>query len=166
MKIRLSQPDDLDALMNIFHEAQGTIAALGIDQWQNGYPSEQVILEDIACQRSYVVEQEGSVRATFVLVDTEPTYLEIHEGQWLGKDYVAIHRVAVAVSYRGTGISDAIIRYAEHDARRRGKDSLRIDTHRGNIPMCKMLSKQGFLYRGVIYLLDGAPRVAYEKGLW
>lgn len=165
MKIRLSQPDDLNPLMDIFREARRTIAALGIDQWQNGYPSEQVILEDIDCRRSYVVEIDGAVRGTFVLVDHEPTYSEIHEGQWLGTDYLAIHRVAVALSCRGGGISDAIIRFAEHHAKERGKDSLRIDTHRGNIPMRKMLGKQGLLYRGVIYLRDGAPRVAYEKNL-
>lgn len=165
MNIRLSQPNDLSALMEIFHEAQGTIAALGIDQWQNGYPSEPVIAEDIAQSRSYVVEQDGSIRGTFVLVETEPTYAQIYEGQWSGEDYVAIHRLAVAVAYRGTGMSDAIIRYAAEFAKKRGKKQLRIDTHHGNVPMRRMLCHQGFSYRGVIYLTDGAPRVAYEKSL-
>ena len=73
MKIRLSQPNDLPTLMDIFYEAQRTIAQLGIDQWQNGYPSEEVVARDIAQGQSYVVEQEGTVRGTFVLVETEPT---------------------------------------------------------------------------------------------
>lgn len=163
MNIRLSQPKDLPTLMAIFREAQETIATLGIDQWQNGYPSSQIIAEDIAQNRSYVVEQEGAVLGTFVLVDTEPTYVQIHDGQWLENTYLAIHRVAVPVAYRGTGICDAIIGYAEKCAKKQGKSSLRIDTHRGNIPMRRMLQKQGFTYRGVIFLSDGSPRVAYEK---
>lgn len=163
MNIRLSKSKDLPTLMAIFREAQGTIATLGIDQWQNGYPSETVIAEDIALGRSHVAEQDGTVCGTFVLVDTEPTYDELHGGKWLSDEYAAIHRVAVPVAYRGTGVCDAIIRYAAAYARAQGKTSLRIDTHRGNIPMRRMLQKQGFVYRGVIFLSDGSPRVAYEK---
>lgn len=163
MNIRPSQPDDIPVLMSIFHEAQRTIAALGIDQWQNGYPSEHVVCEDIALGRSYVVEQQGTICGTFVLAEAEPTYDQIFEGQWQGDDYVAIHRVAVPVACRGTGVSDAIMGYAESYAKSLSRSTLRIDTHCGNLPMRRMLQKQGFVYRGVIYLADGALRIAYEK---
>lgn len=165
MNVRLAQVKDLPALMEIFHEAQGTIAALGIDQWQNGYPSEAVIAQDISLGRSYVVEQEGILCGTFVLVGEELSYDCIHEGHWETERYIAIHRVAVSVSYRGTGVAEAVICYAERYARDWGREALRIDTHRGNLPMRKMLQKQGFRYRGIIYLPDGAPRVAYEKSV-
>ena len=166
MNIRLSQIHDLPELMDIFSEARGTIAQLGIDQWQNGYPSQPVIEEDIARGQSYVVEQEGAVQGTFVLVETEPTYDRIYEGNWTFDDYIAIHRVAVKVACRGTGITEAIIRYATDQARTIGRRALRIDTHRGNIPMRRMLEKNGFEYRGIIFLADGAHRVAYEKSVW
>ena len=163
MNIRLSQPQDLPTLMAIFHEAQRTIADLGIDQWQNGYPSEPVVLDDIALGRSYVAEREGIICGTFVLVEAEPTYDTIYEGAWSAPDYIAIHRVAVPVAYRGSGVCDAIISYAAAYAKARDKSALRIDTHRGNLPMRRMLEKRAFAYRGVILLADGAPRVAYEK---
>lgn len=166
MNIRLSKPNDLPALMAIFDEARGTIAGLGIDQWQNGYPSQPVIMDDIARGQSYVVEQEGNVLGTFVLVQTEPTYDRIYEGSWNRDDYIAIHRVAVKVERRGTGITEAIIRYAVDQARTMGRHALRIDTHKGNLPMRRMLEKNGFGYRGVIFLADGAHRVAYEKSVW
>jgi hypothetical protein len=35
MKIRKSSVSDIDSLLEIFSEARKTIAALGIDQWQN-----------------------------------------------------------------------------------------------------------------------------------
>ena len=166
MTIRHSCMDDLTELLTLFAEARGTIAQLGIDQWQDGYPSETVITQDIVGKRSYVVEQEGAVQGAFVLVNTEPDYDRIYEGSWKGKHYIAIHRVAVKVSQRGTGITDAIVAYAAEYAHALECDSLRIDTHRGNIPMRRMLEKRGFQYRGVIYLSDGAHRVAYEKSLW
>ena len=168
MTIRRSTYQDLDALMPIFDEARGTIAALGIDQWQNGYPSRDVISEDIDKARSYAVEIDGNIRGTFVLVDDgEITYDKIYNGHWLtgddSQDYVAIHRVAISVSNRGSGMSTAIIDYAEEYARSIGRTSLRIDTHEGNVVMRRMLEKHGFKPCGTIYLQNGDSRVAYER---
>ena len=41
--------------------------------------------------------------------------------------------------------------------------NIRIDTHKDNIPMQKMLEKNGFLQCGTIRLSDGSPRLAYQK---
>ena len=40
---------------------------------------------------------------------------------------------------------------------------LRIDTHRDNIPMQKLLEKNGFVQCGIIHLSNGDERIAYEK---
>ena len=170
MQIRPTNLRDVDRLMPLFDEARGTIAALGIDQWQDGYPSRPVIEEDIMRGRSYVAEcDDGTICGTFVLVDDgEVTYNEIFDGRWLTGDrldYVAIHRVAVAVARRGSGISTAILDYAATHARALGRASLRIDTHEGNVVMRRMLEKHGFILCGGIRLQSGAPRVAYERVL-
>jgi GNAT superfamily N-acetyltransferase len=171
MEIKKATPNDVSSMMELFDEARGTIALLGIDQWQNGYPSCEVVNNDISLSRSYVVcEDDGKICGTFVLVDDgEPTYDKIYDGHWStgdnNKNYLAIHRVAVAVRMRGKGVSTAIIRYAEDFARAHTMSSLRIDTHEGNVVMRRMLEKHGFAYCGVIYLENGDPRVAYEKVL-
>lgn len=171
MLIRKSNPSDLSSLMPIFDEARLTIAALGIDQWQDGYPSADVISTDISRGESYAVELDGKICGTFVLLtDGEPTYNKIYDGAWLTGDaidsYVAIHRVAISVARRGSGISSEIIAYASNFAKSRGKNSLRIDTHEGNVVMRRMLEKNGFTHCGTIYLESGAPRVAYEKVIY
>lgn len=195
MNIRTTTPKDIDAVMTIIEEARTTIAALGIDQWQNGSPNRAMIEEDIALGRSYCVasaaetaekglfcpvtadpstDGEGEVWGTFALIeDGEPTYGRIYDGQWLTPDqdgtghpaYLAIHRVAIAVSKRGSGISTAIVEYAAHKARSLGRRSLRIDTHEGNAVMRRMLTKHGFVHCGTIFLQNGDKRVAYERVL-
>lgn len=169
LNIRKSTKADMPALMEVFAEARGTIAMLGINQWQDGYPNETVIMEDVEQNRSFSVEKEGEVVGTFALMyHGEPTYDVIHSGNWLsGEDgaYLAIHRVAVAVKSRGTGISSAIIEFAATEALNAHKKSLRIDTHEGNVVMRRMLEKNGFSYCGIIYLENGDPRVAYERML-
>ena len=171
MIIQQTTAKDTNALTALFAEARQTIAALGIDQWQNGYPSAEVIKEDVQAERSYAVKQGEALCGTFVLLfDGEPTYDVITQGEWLtgtqktGKTrYTAIHRVAIAVASRKTGVAGKIIRYAQEQAKAHGHVSLRIDTHAGNVPMRRMLEKNGFVYCGVIFLQDGAERVAYEK---
>ena len=167
MLIRKSDKLDINSLMPIFDEARKTIAALGIDQWQNGYPSESVILADVEKKQSYLCEIDGKVCGTFAIIDDgEPTYDKIYDGEWLtgdSGDYIAIHRVAIAVSSRGSGLSGKIIGYATEFAKEKGRKSLRIDTHRGNAVMRRMLEKNGFVHCGTIYLENGDERVAYEK---
>ena len=168
MEIRKARKTDIDPLMALFDEARQTIAALGIDQWQNGYPNPVVTSEDIGLERAHIVEQNGTICGTFVTVDNgEPTYDVIVDGHWLSGDgykhYLALHRVAVAVAMRGKGVSDMMVDYAVKKAREGGFTSLRIDTHKGNVVMRRMLEHHGFTPCGTIFLASGAPRVAYER---
>ena len=165
--IRKTTEADIPKLMEIFAEARKTIAALGIDQWQNGYPNEDVIRSDIALSQSYLVESEGRAIATFaMLTGGEPTYDKIYDGEWktncAREDYIALHRVAILVACRGKGISTAIVEYAKECARSLNRPSVRIDTHDGNAVMRKMLEKHGFNHCGTILLESGDRRVAYE----
>ncbi len=172
MDIRVTTPADLDAVMTIIEEARGTMAALGIDQWQNGTPDRAMLTRDMAEGQGRVVTVDREIVGTFALIyGGEPTYEVIQEGKWLTSDrdadgsisYIAIHRVAVSVARRGSGIAAAMIEYAESYARILGKTSLRIDTHKGNTVMRRMLEKNGFIHCGTIRLQNGDPRVAYEK---
>ncbi len=174
MHIRKTTSSDLDAAMTVIEEARRTIAALGIDQWQNGSPNRAMIEEDVDLGQGYCVVTDGRIVGNFALIsDGEPTYDRIDDGAWLTADrdetgrpaYLAIHRVAILVAHRGSGISTAILDYAADTARSLGRGSLRIDTHRGNVVMRRMLEKHGFIHCGTIYLQNGDPRVAYERVL-
>ena len=168
MEIRKATAKEYPLILALLDEARGTIAALGINQWQNGEPAPEIIREDIALGLSYVAMEGDALLGTFALMnDSEPLYDRITGGAWKtgdGKEhYQAIHRVAVAVCARGKGISTAIVDFAASHARAVGRTSLRIDTHEGNVVMRRMLEKHGFSLCGVIYLRNGDPRVAYER---
>lgn len=158
---------DIDRIMIILGEARLRMGQLGIDQWQYGYPSRDIIKADILSGYSYTVreEKDGEVYGTFFLkTGGEPTYKEIFEGSWLNDDaYVAMHRIAVCNEKRGTGMADKIIDFIADECVKLGAKSIRVDTHRGNIPMQKFLARNDFKYCGIIYLATGEERLAYEK---
>ena len=170
MQIRQGRVNDLDAMRTLYAEARGTIAALGIDQWQNGYPEREILLEDVRQGWSRVLDEAGEVVGAFALIpDGEPTYDVIEDGHWITGDenrqYMTVHRVAIAVRCRGRGYAKQLLDYVARSAREHGLSSVRIDTHEGNVVMRRMLEKNGFARCGIIRLTDGARRVAYEKTL-
>jgi len=167
LTLRPTQECDLPDVMRIIADAQTDFRVRGIDQWQNGYPNEQSIRNDIARGESYVVIRGEQVLATAMITFApDPNYAAIYDGEWLlatPKSYATIHRIAVDLSERGRGIAEWIVRQTERMCRKRGADSLRIDTHRDNRSMQRVAEKNGMTLCGTIYLADGAERLAYEK---
>ena len=91
----------------------------------------------------------------YFAVEADPTYGYI-EGTWLNDaPYGVIHRIAVGES--GKGVAAECFAFAETHC-----TNLRIDTHENNKPMQHVVEKNGFQCRGIIYISDGSPRIAYE----
>lgn len=169
MGFRLTEKEDLEAVMMIIREAQGSLKEAGVDQWQEGYPTETQILKDIERGESYVWEENDEIAGTVMFTfSSEPSYKVIKAGQWLTdeKIYGTIHRIAVKKSWRQQGIAGKMLGALEAECREKGVFSLRADTHRDNEPMRTWLVKNSFLHCGSINLyITGAPREAYEKEL-
>ena len=53
--------------MSILADGRASLAALGIDQWQGGYPHRAVIEDDTARGDSYVVEADDRIVATAMI---------------------------------------------------------------------------------------------------
>lgn len=58
MLFRPATPQELHAVMSIIEDGRAALAALGIDQWQGGWPNEQIIREDIENGITYVAVLE------------------------------------------------------------------------------------------------------------
>ena len=165
MVIRKTKETDIQRMMEIVTQAQEYMRLQGINQWQNGYPNEKVFKTDIKNEMSYVLEEDGNVIGTFAFaVMEDPTYKKIYDGEWKSaKEYAVIHRVAVDNQVKGKGLGGKMVEYAVNECIAQDITSVRIDTHRDNKSMQRMLLKNGFEKRGIIYLESGEERVAFEK---
>lgn len=178
MKIRQATYDDMETLMEIFAAAKQIMRASGnMHQWNDGYPSREVVMRDIdrghcyvMCEAAGVDEgqaagtecggQAESIIGTMALIPgPDPTYSYI-EGEWPGDEpYYVIHRIATAAP--GRDVAKRMFDWAFEHILENGCNVIRIDTHRDNCIMKHILTKYGFTMCGVIYLADGAPRDAY-----
>lgn len=149
---------DLDEIMSIFKDGQSFLKENGVDQWQDGYPTKEIIIEDINNKRMHIVLDDEGICAVYVLVGKDPTYKYIEDGSWISdEDYVTIHRICVKGNKRNKGIA----KYIMNDIKKY-KKHIRIDTHKDNRVMQHFLKENGFYYRGIIYLDNGKARNAYE----
>ena len=47
MEIRMAYPNENNRIMEIIQDGKDSLAAAGVDQWQDGYPDQEIIFEDI-----------------------------------------------------------------------------------------------------------------------
>ncbi|WP_418539905.1 GNAT family N-acetyltransferase [Massilistercora timonensis] len=160
--------EHIDRMCEITEDAKRQLRGLGLDQWQKGYPSRGVWIQDAKDGCTYLAVEKGEIQGIFAFQDTpDPSYDEI-DGAWLTDGpYASLHRVCVAEGSKGKGVAGKMFAYGFELAARAGFDSVRIDTHPGNLPMQRALAKAGFVPCGQIRLKggceDGDLRIAFEK---
>ena len=160
MEIRKTTLDDLDAVMKIYQEGREImLEGKNFHQWPEGYPYRFIIEEDIAAGHSYVCVGEDEILAVFHFsLGPDETYAKI-DGAWLDdRPYGVIHRIARAKTDKAKGTGAYCLNWCYEQAK-----NIRIDTHADNIPMKKLLEKQGYQYCGIIWIETGAERLAYQK---
>ena len=157
-RIRIAREADLPEILQIYDYARSFMAANGNpNQWGKTNPPRETLEADIAEGNLYVAETNGEICGVFFFaVGEDPTYREIFDGSWASEaPYGTIHRIAS----RGSGglfaaCVDFCLQKCSH---------LRIDTHEDNHIMQHVIGKAGFQRRGIIYIADGTPRIAFER---
>ena len=162
--------EHIDKMCEITDAAKRQLKDLGLDQWQKGYPSREVWLEDAKTGCTYLAVEEGEILGIFAFQTVpDPSYAVI-DGQWLTDGaYTSMHRVCVSDACKGKGVAGKMFEHGFKLSRELGFPAVRIDTHPGNIPMQRALKKAGFVQCGEIVLVggceDGDKRIAFEKVL-
>ena len=159
MRIRNTKYEDINRLLEIYDYARKIQAENGNpNQWVNGYPSKELIENDISSNNSYVIEKDSRIIGTFVfIIGEDPTYRVIENGKWLNNEvYGTIHRIA------SSGEEKGLLKYCIDYCFSKCKN-IRIDTHEDNHIMKHLLQKYGFVRCGIIKVADGSKRIAYQK---
>lgn len=160
-QIRQAKNEDSLTILFLIETAKKNMALEGIDQWQNGSPNLDMVLEDIMRGESFIFEYgEEIIASAMISFNIEETYNEI-EGKWTEEgDYVVIHRFVVSHDHVGKAIGKLFMKMIEEKFEMR---MIRIDTHHDNLKMRKMLEGLNYNFCGIITLKDGSKRIGYDK---
>lgn len=166
MLIRKAGVEDIPAIMKLVNQAKEYMKEKGINQWQNGYPSEKIFEQDIQLKHSYVLCEGEKIIATAAILFALDQNYKLIDGKWLNEEsYGVIHRIAVDNAYKGKGIAGQLFDYGEQLALNKGIVNMRIDTHKDNYSMQRLILKQGYHYCGIVTMQDLSKRLAFHKVL-
>ena len=158
MDIRKTRKEDIPTIMDLYEKAKAFMRSTGnLTQWNNGYPTVEIITADIDNGNSYVFVENDEIVGTFAfIIGEDPTYRVIEGGGWhSNQTYGTIHRIASSGKVKG--LAKSCFDYCGEKI-----DHLRIDTHEDNQPMQDAVLRYGFRKCGIIHVRDGGRRVAFD----
>ncbi|WP_085833239.1 GNAT family N-acetyltransferase [Clostridium merdae] len=162
--VRKAQMEDLPNLFNLYLGSIELMRLKGIDQWDDVYPNEQVLTQDVMNQELYVLEDEDGLAAAIVLnEEQEPQYRYVDWKYHAGKIGV-VHRLCVDAGHQGKGCGKKIARFAEKYFRGQDYNAIRLDAFPKNEPAIQLYYTLGYEHCGRILLRKGVFH-CFEKSL-
>ena len=146
-----AKQDEIDSVWRIYADAVPHQNQIGIDHWDINYPAKDVIINDIAEQKCFVVHVNNVPAAVF-RIDSEqhPSYQDIN---WqYGKPYICVHRLCVHPDAQGKGLAKGIMRLVISKYKHEGYKAIRLDTYMGNWIALRLYEGLGFERRGIVHL--------------
>ncbi|MFZ0599220.1 MAG: GNAT family N-acetyltransferase [Flavobacterium sp.] len=165
LTLRKADLSEVPLIWTILQDAIEQRRQDGSTQWQDGYPNELTIQNDIQNGYAYVLTENDLILCyAAIIFDKEPAYEDI-QGKWLTNgDYAVVHRVAVSKLAKGKGIATKLFENIEDLCLTQNIYSIKVDTNFDNVPMLKILDRLSYTYCGEVFF-RGAARKAFEKKL-
>jgi len=165
MTIRIGNIEDIIEIMNVIKNAVKDMEVGGIHQWDDVYPSDDVILNDINENNIYVsINEAGMIQGIIVLNEHQDTAYEAIEWRYNSGRQLIIHRLCIHPNYQGKGIARMLIKFSENFGSEQKYESIRLDAFIQNIRACRLYEQSGYDKRGIVTFRKG-DFYCYEKGL-
>lgn len=148
---------DLERVVELFQNAIDHMNKNDIPQWDEIYPDENILREDISKNQLYLGKIGEDIVSAFVI--NEEYDEEYKNGQWRYPEssYQVIHRLCVNVNYQNQGIGKRTLYLIEDILKEKAVETIRLDAFSKNPSALK-------LYEGLGYIRVG--EVNFRKGLF
>src|SRR4030042_1010103 len=143
LSFRLATPDDLEPVYEVYRNVCLWLNDVcGItDQWERDLPK-QDIEELVNSGQLYIALLQGEVAGGFKLNEQD------HHWENDGKA-LYVHAFAVNRKFKGQGVGRAMLDWVVGEARRRGKQYVRLDCMNGNPRLKQVYADAGFEFWGI-----------------
>ncbi|WHT39014.1 GNAT family N-acetyltransferase [Myroides sp. mNGS23_01] len=161
--IRQIAASDVNEIVKVLRQVKQDMYSKGIDQWDEHYPNEKTIQEDLDKKQAYIYSENGEVLAYMVI--NQEYDIEYNDLNWsTSTPFIVIHRLFVKPTAQGKGISSQMIQYVEQYAIENNYASIRFDAYALNNTANAVYLKKGYTLVGTVQFRKGVFN-CYEKGL-
>jgi ribosomal protein S18 acetylase RimI-like enzyme len=154
MEIRRAKTRDLNGIMNLVQSCVSDMEAREIHQWDEIYPDEGTIKNDIRKQQLYLLEDDGCLCGIIALNEVqEPEYKNVN-WKFPGKTLV-VHRLAIEPSYQRKGLAKMLMQFAEKRAKEGHYENIRLDAFIHNPASVALYERLGYRMAGTVTFRKG-----------
>jgi len=165
MTIEKASYSDIEACHLITKSCANEMVKNGIFQWNDAYPSKEILLKDIELQQLWKLMEKNTFIGIIVLTKIED--IEYKSVKWLteNRNNLYVHRLAVHPKYQGKGYAQKLMSFAENYASDNSYNSIRLDTFSQNNRNQKFYQKCGYVKLEAIFFPNQSshPFYCYEK---
>jgi ribosomal protein S18 acetylase RimI-like enzyme len=164
MIIRKAEISDLENIMLMYKSCVAGMVENGIDQWDETYPNDEIIIEDLNVGTYYVAEMnETIIGGINIDKNQDDTYLSL---DWKDKSdsFLVVHRLGVKEEFWNKKIGKDLMLFTEKLVIEKGLKSIRLDTYSGNPKAMEFYRRLGYTEIGTIDLKpDKDKYYCFEK---
>ena len=164
MEIIKAGETNLIDVVYLFREAVKDMNSRGLYHWNTGYPNPEIIAKDLEDGSLFMVME--SYACIGVIVMNEKSSPEFNTVDWKsnGAKVLYVHRMAVHPLWRGKGVTEKMLGFAEKYGKENGFTSIRLDVYQNNEHRKNIIVNRKFEEVGSIQLdYQKVPFNCYEK---
>jgi ribosomal protein S18 acetylase RimI-like enzyme len=163
MKIVQARKEQIPTVVGLLAACMRTMRNNGIDQWDDIYPNEEIVMKDVNDLSLYVLEENDlCIGAVSLNQEQDVAYQQVN---WLGGEPVlVVHRLCIDPNYQGAGLGSRLMDFAEEHAKRNAYASIRLDAYTGNPTAFRMYERRGYRKAGQVFFpRRRLPFFCFEK---
>jgi ribosomal protein S18 acetylase RimI-like enzyme len=159
--IQLADTQDLSLLMEVVRGCISVMENQGIHQWDNLYPDEKTLRNDIDTKTLWVARINGCIGGMIVLNEHQNSQYMLSKWQYSGRILV-VHRLMVAPAFQNQKLATQLMQFAEDYAAANQYDAIRLDAFADNPFALRLYRKLGY-QQGARLIFRKGPFFCFEK---
>lgn len=155
LEVTLGTKADLEEVYKVFTSAIKKMEEQGIPQWDEIYPSKEILEDDIEKQELYIGKLNGEIAVVYVL--NEESDEQYRNGNWQYPEsfYEVIHRLCVNPKFQNQKLGYRVMVHIEGQLLQKGVETIRLDTFTQNPFSIRLYEKLGYQKVGMAYWRKG-----------
>ncbi len=165
--IRLAKKSELNKVVALYDTLNDYLqSSINYPRWKKGqYPSEITATEGFEANGLYIMEVNGEIAGTIILISDQPKqYEKLSWGKRSeAEKTLVIHALAVHPKFLKRGVASQLLDFAQQLAVSEGMETIRLDVFEENYPAQNLYTKKGYKCVGTVDLELNIPDLVMFK---
>ena len=151
MNITLANINDLIQIIETIKMCISDLGKKGIYQWNENYPTEKIIQNDIENNNLYIIKDNCQIISLMTINEVQEKEWETINWSLKNTKPLCIHRLIIHPSWQKKGLGREFLKFAIEFAHNNKNDSIRFDAYSGNPELITTYTKSGCKKRGEVF---------------